>query len=351
MIDSVPRWRRLPFSTRAAACGAALLIAACSQSPGPAPGGGADVGATARGSRTAAQAPSSVAPANSTLFARLDGWIAEWDAAQGGGQIDQAAALKHQIGAEVDANYASLEYAARGQQGLAAQYLGLSALGFSSNPAATRMLVTALRSKDPQLVGNALIAIKLRADPETPLGPILARIHHREALAPRRYAPLALANVLDARAQIGRPSEGGTTTTALARLGTLLDDSDPVVRLHAARAFGALQTPLAVDPLRRLVGDDHARVQWAAAAAMERTGDIRGFSAVLELMHETPSESKHLIRDILVSYAGRIQQRPLTSQEIAQLGTGARAWSQWFSAHKQSRGIRPGTARAADLGG
>lgn len=336
---------------------ASVLVAACSQTPiAPGANTGASSAAGSRGSRVASPSePMGIAPRPNDgavpLLAKLDGMIVEWDEAQASGQVDQAALLEQQIRYEVDANQTALEQGVRGEKGLAAQYLAVSALGFSSNPAHTRMIVKLLGTKDPQLVANALIALKLRADPETPLGPIMAWIEKSSATGPRRYAPLALAVVLEARARVGRPSEGGTSATAVGRLSLLIDDVDPVVRLHVARALGVIRTPTTVDPLRTLVADGHARVSWAAAAALSGTGDLRGFLSVLRLLDATPAESKHLIRDILVSYATAIEKRPLTEGQLAQLGTGTRAWSQWYTHAKRQRGIAPGSAQDAALDG
>ena len=327
-------------------------LAACSQSPRtPTAGAGADAGA--RGSRVNTSQPRPIAPNDPRMptLAKIDGLIIEWDQAQNAGQVDQARVLEEQLRYEADTHHATLDQAARGEQGLAAQYLAASALGFSSNPESTRTLVQLLRTNDARLVGNALIALKLRADPETPLGPILAWIKPNAASAPRRYAPLALANVIEARFRAGRPSESGTSATAIARLAQMVDDGDPVVRLHTARAYGAIRTPATVEPLKQLVADDHARVQWAAAAALAETGDMRGFPAVLRLLDETPPESKHLIRDVLITYANRMQNGPLSDGQLAQLGTGTRAWSQWFTDFKKTRGIRPGSRQDEALGG
>lgn len=348
------RWRGRTLAALAVSV-AGLLATACSQTP---ISQGADAGAAAggpRGSRVSGAQPGSrpltAGDARVPVLAKLDGMIIEWDEAQATGDVDRARTLEQQLRYEVDANDATLQQAARGDQGLAAQYLAVSALGFSSSPQSTRSLVDVLPSRDAELVGNALIALKLRADPETPLGPVMAHIQKRSPTGPRRYAPLALATVLEARARVGRTSEGGTTATAVSRLSVLVNDIDPIVRLHVARALGVIRTPGTVPPLQELVGDDHARVQWAAAAALARTGDMRGFPAVLRLMHGTPEESRHLIRDILVSYARSMQNQPLTDSQLAQLGTGVSAWSQWFSDFKRSRGILPNSREESALGG
>lgn len=329
------------------------LLTACSQSPRAAAASGAGAQTGPRGSRVGSSQPVAMSEDDprAPTMAKIDGLIVEWDQAQNTGQVDKARQIEGQIRYEVDTHHAMLHQSARGEQGLAAQYLAVSALGFSSNPESTRTLVKLLASSDERLVGNTLIALKLRADPETPLGPILAWMRKKAPTGPRRYAPLALAKVLDARRRVGRASESGTTVTALTRLADLVDDVDPVVRLHAARAYGVIRTPATVEPLRRLVQDEHARVQWAAAAALAETGDLRGFPTVVRLLDDTPAESRHLIRDILVTYANRMQNAPLTDGQRAQLGTGARAWSRWFSEFKKSKGIQPGSRQDQALGG
>ena len=81
-------------------------------------------------------------------------------------------------------------------------------------------------------------------------------------------------------------------------------------------------------------------IRLAAAAALERQGDVRGFPQVVRLLTDAPAGSRAMIRDLLISYAGKIMGRPLSKQEIERLG-GPRAWSQWYTDHLKSKGLKP----------
>lgn len=275
-------------------------------------------------------------------FARAEAMITRWDALRNDGRMVEARTLEPKIQAEVDTQFATFVQGARGQLGPHAQYLAVSGLGFSTRPEATTVLVERLADRDARLAGNALIALGVRADPNTPMDRLLDVTGPTMPKPVKRYAPLALAKVLEARARAGFPANAGVNQQALARLGAMAVDPDPIVRLHVVRGLQATQSPGAYDYLAVLVGDPQMRVRWAAAGALERIGDPRGFPGVVRLLHDAAPDSKHIIRDILVSYAGRMQGRALTQQEVASLGTGPRAWSQWYTEFRRARGIPAG---------
>ncbi len=263
-------------------------------------------------------------------FFRVDTLIAQWDAAQHDGHTGEADGLAGRIAAAVDGDFATFASAARGELGVKAQAIAVQALGFSKRAEATDLLVSALKERDAALVGNALIGLKLRADPNTPLPPLidLLRANFTEA---RRYAPLALANVVLAREKVGRPVESRTAEEAMTGLVGLIRDRDPYVRLHAAKAMGALRRSEAIDFLVLLLRDEHPTIRIAAAAALERVGDPRAFPPIVALLDEMPAEQKPIVREILVSFAERLQGRPLTEPEVKGLDVSPRAWDRWFA--------------------
>ena len=280
----------------------------------------------------AAQPPAAVAPLRGpNLMSRLEDGVLRWDDAQADGRVDEAQQLFWQVRAEVDAHFVRLVQLARGASGASAQALSLSGLGFATHPRATMILVAALRLKDPRMLGNALIALNLRKDPATPLGPILAHVSRRGSLPARRYAPLAVAEVLHARSESGRPLAAATRAATLKRLGAMVEDQDAVARLHTAKALGALGVRGAVDLLLELARDDNLRVRVAASAALARTGDVRGFMAVVKVLHDTPVASKHVVRDLLGSYGGVLRGAAMGAGEIEALGLSARRWATWFN--------------------
>lgn len=270
-------------------------------------------------------------------FARVEAMLLRWDSLRANGRNPEAQSLAPSITQAVDADYPTFERAARGELGLHARYLAVSALGFASAPGATAVLAEQVAGRDGRLAGNAFIALGVRADPNTSVDLIIARIGPTQPLEVKRYAPLALGKVLEARAAAGMPVSQGQERQAMARLGAIVVDPDPITRLHVAKALSAMRIRGTYEYLRVLTGDPVMRVRWAAAAALERQGEPQGFPAVVKLLSEVAPESKPIIRDILISYAGRLQGRALTRSEIESLGIGPRAWSHWFSTWQRSQ--------------
>jgi hypothetical protein len=266
---------------------------------------------------------------------RVDTLVMQWDSAQADGRDEETATLAEKIGQEVDADFATFRDAARGGIDLRSQSLAVKALAFSKNPEALDILVARLAESDPDLVANALIGIKLRSDPSTPIPPLVTLLRSK-APAIRRFAPLAFANVLIARETARLPLDPQLAPRAMGGLVGLLEDRDPVVRLHVAKAMGALRAAEASDFLVLMLKDEHPRIRIAAAAALERVGDPRAFPKIVELLDEIDEEQKPLVREILVSYAGRIQGAPLSPEQRAQFDVSPRAWDRWFASRTPS---------------
>ncbi len=121
----------------------------------------------------------------------------------------------------------------------------------------------------------------------------------------------------------------------------LVQDRDPFARLHAAKAMGALRRPEATDFLVLLLRDEHVRIRLAAAAALERIGDPRAFSQVVRLLESVPEDQRPIVRDILASYAERLQGRPLAPADIASYGGSATAWDRWYVDNVSNRRAPP----------
>ncbi|MCC7139042.1 MAG: HEAT repeat domain-containing protein [Planctomycetes bacterium] len=273
-----------------------------------------------------------LAPAQQERFVRIESLVAQWDAVQQEGKDEEASLLAKKVGEETDADFDVIVASARGQHGVRAEHLAVKALGFSTRREATAVLVSKLTSPDAALVGNALIAIKLRADPDTPLPPIVALLRSN-TLEARRFAPLAFANVVIARERAGRPIEEAIAEKAMTGLVGLVQDRDPYARLHTAKAMGALRRPEATDFLVLLLKDEHTRIRLAAAAALERIGDPRTFPQVLRLFDDLPEEQKPVLRDILASYAAHLTGSPIPPDEVLRLGTSPIAWDRWYADH------------------
>jgi hypothetical protein len=274
-------------------------------------------------------------------FHRVDMLIAQWDVAQAAARAEQAEALAGQIRGEVDAAFGDFVTASDGRMGTQLQYVGVGGLGFSARPEATQALLNRLADTDPQLVGNALIALKLRADPATPTAPLLKLLSSR-ATAPRRYAPLALANVVEAQWRAYGRVDPAMQRAAMQTLSGVVADRDPFVRLHVAKALGALRAPGSYDLLVILMRDDEVQIRLAAAAGLERLGDPNGFPETIRLLADVADDVKPMVRDILASFAHRLRGHPLTPNEIQRLGTSPHAWSNWFNEFTRARGLRLG---------
>lgn len=327
--------RRLASLTLVLASAAAL--AACKSSPkgDRAAGSGSDPasaqgrGGTADEGADGASITRSLGREREERWFRIDALLMDWDATQQDGKDQEAAVLAAKLQQEVDADFDGLADAAAGKYGVKGEHLGVKALAFSKRPQATEILVNALRSRDQALVGNALIGLKLRADPSTSLPPIVALLRAPFTEA-RRYAPLALANIVLARERAGRPIEEQTAEQAMTGLVGLVQDRDPFARLHAAKCMGALRRPEATDFLVLLLRDEHVRIRLAAAAALERIGDPRAFAQVVRLLDAVPEDQKPVVRDVLASYAERLQGRPLAPGQAAAFGVSPTAWDRWY---------------------
>jgi hypothetical protein len=325
---ALPRRSRLVLPAAAAAV---LLLAGCKG--GPTAGGSAPeaAGTTAARERPGRDGylPRTANAARDDLFFRVEGLVSQWDAAQADGHDQDAAGFAAKAREEVDREFATFAAASRGEMDVRSQYLAVKALGFSGDARATPLLVARLADRDARLVGNALIALKIRSDPATPLPPVLGLLRS-QADEPRRFAPLALANVLLARERAGLPLESSYREEAISSLVAVVKDHDPYVRLHAAKAMGALGDAEANDYLAILLRDDHVQIRLAAAAALERIGDPRSFPKVVELLDQSEPDVKPVVRDVLLSFAERIQGAPLAPAERAALGLDRRAWDKWY---------------------
>lgn len=316
---------------RLATCLLALLLPGCKSSPkGERPEGTSGSDRAAEGGSDGMLPTSALGREREDRWFRIDALLMDWDATQQDGKDQEAAVLAAKIAVDVDADYDELVAAAGGKHGVKAEHLAVKALAFSKRPQATDVLVNALRSRDASLVGNALIALKIRSDPATSLPPIVGLLR-ADITEARRYAPLALANVVMARERAGRPVEEQTAEQAMTGLVGLVQDRDPFARLHAAKAMGALRRPEATDFLVLLLRDEHVRIRLAAAAALERIGDPRAFAQVVRLLDEVPEDQKAVVRDVLASYAERLQGRPLAPGQAVSLGTSPTAWDRWYA--------------------
>lgn len=322
---------RSPLASPAArgfALGLLLVLGACAQRVG---------GSTspARGQATAPagaalETPGAPVDPRTQRLAELDRLLVEWDRAQVQGRTAQAAETAQHLRTAADAAWSDLVAAHGGQSGDDGRYLATMALGFSGRAEATGLLVESLKSPDPRLVANALIALKLRADPATPVLPVAFYVGSAQADV-RRYAPLALAHVLEARRGAGQAPDLDLEARLLPRLSPSLRDRDVLVRLHAARLLGEFSSAESLPPLRVLLRDPSTRIQLAAGAALARRADPDSFPEVVRLLHQAPESGKTLVTPVLALYAERLSGAPLADEERRRMGVSGIAWSRWYA--------------------
>lgn len=314
----------------------AALLGACSGAgPGAADGAGTPAPADA-GRRARNPAPAVGLSPEERRLGEIDLQVAAYDAAQAEGRVQEAEARAAGLAQRVEADFDLLAAAARGAQGPDGAYVGTMAMGFARRPAATAVLVERLAERDPRLVANALVAVKLRADPATPLGPVGRHVASRDADV-RRYAPLAVARVLEARRRAGLAPDAVAEDELLQRMAATIADQDPLVRLHTARALGELQDRRAVDLLMRLLEDAAERVRLGAAVALGKHGHGPGFVRSVQWLDQAPDEDKPLFAAALAAHAARLQGRPLSLEQERALGVSAPAWARWYAALEAGR--------------
>jgi HEAT repeat protein len=320
---------------RGALLGPALLLAACAggtERLGPAADG--RVKPAPRATAPEAREPASLARPDADAadgsLGELDRRLALWDEAQAEGRLAEADRIRGDLVRRIDAESDLLVAAARGSRGQGGVYVATMALAFATRRDATAVLVERLGDPDPRLVSNALLALKLRADPATPLEPIVAHLGSSSQIV-RRHAPLALAYVLAARRAARVPADPALEARAQTRLVATLRDGDPLVRLHNAKAFAEITLPDATEALLAMLDDTSERVRLGAAAGLAQRGSRPGFERSVHLLHEMREEAKPLMAAVLGEHAATLQGAPLTPAQVQHLGTSAPAWAQWYA--------------------
>ena len=319
---------RVPVPRRTAVLWLALLAGAlggCAQGVDRAPKPSAPKSAP-----RAPQAPTVLTDPALIRLARIEQLVLAWDQAQGEGRAQDADAFAARLRAEVDAGDADVRAAFDGAHGIEPRFLATMALGFSSAPDATALLVERLNESEARLVANALLALRVRRDPSTPLLP-LAHYVGSEDPRVRRYAPLALAHVLDARRAAGVPPDAEMEARLVPRLAARAKDRDAAVRLHVARALGALRADGVGAVLLPMLRDHRPEVALGAASALARRGEPGGMPGVVQLLNDSPSDRRPPIAEALVRYAETLTGAPLPASERERLGVSPMAWLRWHN--------------------
>lgn len=324
-----------------------VLLTGCAQGvtrPATSP-----AGKSTAATKAAERPPTVLTDPSMIRLARIERLLLAWDQSQGAGRTAEAEVLAGRLRAEVDAGDADVRAAFDGAHGSEARYLATMALGFASAPDATALLVERMTDGEARLVANALLALRVRRDPATPLVPLAHYVGSQDPNV-RRYAPLTLAHVLDARRAAGVPPDGALEVRVLPRLAHQVRDRDGAVRLHAARALGALQIAGAAPALIPLLADHREEVQLAAASALARRGEREGMLEVVRMLNEASVERRPPIAEILVRYAENLTGTPLPAADRERLGTSAVAWMRWHTEWERTHPAPAAPSPAAPRG-
>ena len=125
-------------------------------------------------------------------------------------------------------------------------------------------------SNDSKLVGSFALGALLRIKEPSTVGAIASQLRSSEPDL-RWQAANALARIRDG------------ISTAVPALLPLLDDKEPLVRAHAARALGVAKSPQAIEPLSKLLSDKDERVIAGAINALGAIGDARAVDSLISL--------------------------------------------------------------------
>lgn len=125
-------------------------------------------------------------------------------------------------------------------------------------------------SDDSKLVASLALSALLRIKEPSTVGAIAAQLRSSEPDL-RWQAANALARIRDG------------ISIAVPALLPLLDDKEPLVRAHAARALGAAKSTQAIEPLSKLLSDKDERVIAGAINALGVVGDARAIDSLISL--------------------------------------------------------------------
>lgn len=125
-------------------------------------------------------------------------------------------------------------------------------------------------SDDSKLVASLALSALLRIKEPSTVGAIASQLRSSEPDL-RWQAANALARIRDG------------ISIAVPALLPLLDDKDPLVRAHAARALGVAKSSQAIEPISRLLSDKDERVIASAVNALGAIGDARAIDSLISL--------------------------------------------------------------------
>lgn len=172
-----------------------------------------------------------------------------------------------------------------------------AALGFTRDPKALSPLLGALADPDVEVQSNALLALGLLEQAETPLGEILRCFRTSRETSVRNNAAYALQRIV---------ARGARHEELFDACVSGLADEDPFVRAQTASVLGLMGEMRAIGPLSGAIYDDDGLASAAAAHALTIVGQrvleakgpaARALAASLERI---PSGQREVVERALV---------------------------------------------------
>jgi hypothetical protein len=188
------------------------------------------------------------------------------------------------------------------------------ALGFTGDSGVVGPLYTALADPDPLVENNALVGLGVLASPETPLPRICHILASDEDPWTRSNAAYAMSAVVGA---------GGRDDCAAPTCRDALIDEEPGVRVQAATILGMLADRAAVAGLGDLLYDEQPLVARAAAAALGAIAraEMEELGPIARRLTDAAVRRKDPLQSALVQ-----ELRRLSSVDY---GDDLKAWTEW----------------------
>lgn len=180
--------------------------------------------------------------------------------------------------------------------------IAASGLGFAREEEVLGPLLAALDDPSDQVIGQALLGLGVRADPETPLAPLLDPLRRSIDEYVRGNASYAVFRCVRA---------GARSDELAGELRRALIDSAPVVRLQAAGSLGVIGDAEAVDDLGVLLEDEINLVFLSALEAlaqiaqtdMEAKGPVA--RELVDALENAPRSRRDLVRREAIRLSGK----------------------------------------------
>jgi hypothetical protein len=250
------------------------------------------------------------------------------------GRTQAAKALRSTIAARVDEDYATFEDMALEGDLLLKRNIAVACLGFASEnrvQARTALLRIAENNSEMAFLrANAIRAVGILLDPETPLAPVITLLGARD-----KQLQTEAAGTFKELARVKKTPKVLTPQyhVAIERLAAMLYvKSNQNGRVHAVWALANLRHPATFDHLVAALGDRYEEVQIGALYGLTLLGDQRAIEPLLSFLGDgqTTTAESWCVKALkaIVVQAGLATDR----SELIPLGTSPRKWREYIRA-------------------